>query len=341
MPKPPTDRLTQRRPSIASVAARAGVSIATVSRVMNGVANKASPETSERVRRAIAELGYRPITAGRDLRQQRSRLVALLASNLANPAMTAIAAAAEKALRPEGLVLVLCDTHDQPELQDEYLEAMHAHLASAIVLLGAVASPRLSAMRRDGEKLLFVTRRCPDDRDSPFIGIDNAKAGADIADMIADRALRRVAVIHGPLFSSATAERLAGFKTRARRRRLALPDVAVMTAEGVDHLEIGYRAMGRLLERRERPEALFCASDLIAFGAHRRAVEAGLAIPRDLMIVGFDDSPMNDWVAPWLSSVRVPYESYGPAIVDAVKRLLAGDTRIRTVLPHRLVMRPA
>ncbi len=112
--------------SINAVAARAGVSIATVSRVINGVANKASPATIVRVKEAIAALDYRPTSAGRALRQRTSRLVAVLAANLANPAMAAIAASAETALRDAGLVMVLCDTHDRPELQDEYLREMLA-----------------------------------------------------------------------------------------------------------------------------------------------------------------------------------------------------------------------
>jgi LacI family transcriptional regulator len=339
MPRRAEHNRSPSRPSITSVAVRAGVSIATVSRVMNGVANKASAETTERVRRTIAEFGYRPTSAGRDLRQRRSRLVALLAANLTNPAMAAIAAAAENALRQEGLVMVLCDTHDRPELQDEYLQEMHAHMARAIVLLGAVASPVLARMRSANEALLFVTRRCPNDPDAPFIGIDNRRAGADIADHFADRGFRHAAVIHGPIFSSATAERLAGFRERACERDLAVPDTAVLTATGVDHLEIGYRAMETLLHRRKRPRAVFCASDLIAFGAHRKAMEAGIAVPQATMIFGFDDSPLNDWVAPWLSSVRVPYDRYGPAIVAATKVLLTGETAICTVLPHRLVVR--
>src|SRR5579871_2703525 len=98
--------------SIADVAERAGVSIATVSRVANGIANKTSDRTAERVRQAIAELGYRPVSVGRALRARQSRLVALLAANLANPAMAAIAASVEAALRREDLVMVLCDTHE-------------------------------------------------------------------------------------------------------------------------------------------------------------------------------------------------------------------------------------
>lgn len=325
--------------SIASVAARAGVSIATVSRVMNGVAKKVSPETTERVRQAVDALGYRPMTAGRDLRQRSTRVVALLVANLANPAMAAIAAGAEAALRADGLVMVVCDTHDEAPLQDEYLLEMRGQRARATVVLGAVASPRLAEFHAGGENLVFVSRRSPADPDAPFVGIDNHRAGTEVADHFAGLGLHDLAAIHGRLTSSATADRIAGFRERANARGIALPDDAIATAGGGDHLEIGYRAMDRLLARTPRPAGLFCASDLIAFGAHRRALEAGLAVPRDLVIVGFDDSPLNDWVAPWLSSVRVPYDRFGPAIAATIRALLEERRALRTILPHRLVLR--
>ena len=327
------------QPSIASVAARAGVSIATVSRVVNGVANKASPETAARVRQAILELGYRPMSAGRDLRQRSSRIVALLTANLANPAMAAIAAAAEAALRAADLVMVLCDTHDRPDLQDEYLLAMRAQRARAMVLLGAVASPVLARMQQEREPLVFVSRRSPHG-EAPFVGIDNRLAGVQVArHLTTQRECRELAVIHGNLASSATAERLAGFRAEARRLGAALRRGAVLSGRDGDHLRIGYEAMGRLLDLGRRPDGLFCTSDLIAFGAHRRAREAGLEAPGDMVIVGFDDSPLNDWVAPWLTSVRVPYDSFGPAIARAIGAAPATTTRLDTILPHRLVAR--
>lgn len=332
----PASRRPGGQPSIASVAARAGVSIATVSRVVNGVANKASAETAERVRRAILELGYRPISAGRDLRQRSSRIVALLTANLANPAMAAIAAAAEAALRADGLVMVLCDTHDRPELQDEYLLAMRAQRARAIVLLGVVASPGLARMQADGEALVFVSRRPPQGGAAAFVGIDNRRAGMEVARHLAARNRGELAVIHGALSSSATAERLAGFRAEARRLGAALPPRAILTSSAADHLQIGYDAMAKLLHRGRVPTGVFCTSDLIAFGAHRRLLEAGLDVPRDLTLVGFDDSPLNDWVAPWLDSVRVPYDSFGPAIAQAIAGLPGAA---ETTLPHRLIAR--
>jgi LacI family transcriptional regulator len=324
-----------RQASIKRVAERAGVSIATVSRVLNGVANKASASTVARVNRAVRELGYRPVSVGRALRQKRSRLVAVLASNLANPVMTAIAASVEKALRVRGLVLVLCDTHDDPKIQDEYLLEMSAQLARATVLLGAVKSAQLRRAVADGRPVIYVNRRCPYGSDQPFIGIDNRAAGADVARAILATGAKNVAVMHGSLTSSATADRVAGFVDCLREMAFPPGRCRVLTEPTTDHLELGYRAIDRLLRDDAAPTALFCLSDLIAFGAHRRLVEAG--IDAGASIFGFDGSPLNPWIAPWLRSVRVPYEDFGEAIARTIEEGCPSGKRAIQIFAHQLI----
>lgn len=321
--------------SINAVAARAGVSIATVSRVVNGVAKKASPATVERVREAIAALDYRPTSAGRSLRQKTSRLVAVLAANLANPAMAAIAASAEMALRDNGLVMVLCDTHDQPELQDEYLREMLAQQARAIVMLGAVDSPRLRELKESGTPLVFVNRRNPTGIDGPFVGIDNLRAGEDVARWALGCKPAGVALIHAPLSSSATRDRVTGIRNAFAAAGAPLESVLVMSPAGADHLHIGFDAAKKLLADGRRPDLVICTSDLIAFGAARTWREA---LPQQLppRMIGFDDSPMNAWLAPTLSSIRIPYEAFGPAIVSAI--LDPGSPSPR-ILTHQLIER--
>jgi LacI family transcriptional regulator len=327
----------RRTGSIKDVAALAGVGIATVSRVMNGVANKASPETTERVRKAAAMLDYRPTSAGRALRSRQTRLVALLASNLANPTMAAIAASAETAIRQAGLVMVLCDTHDQPDLQDEYLREMRARQAHAIVLLGAVRSPLLDSPLPTPEKVIFVNRRDPMDRPSHFVGIDNERAAAELAETCIELGLGRIVIIHGSRSSSATEDRLRGLKRTLLARGQAVADGDVMTADGIDHLEIG-RSAGQRVLAAGIPDAVIGLSDLIAFGAHRAFLEAGVAQPPRFF--GFDDNPLNDWIAPWLSSVRIPYADFGAAIMaTVVEHTTPGQFR-QMSLPHRLVIRP-
>jgi len=326
---------TSASSSIKDVAERAGVSIATVSRVVNGVANKASANTIERVRQAIAALDYRPTSAGRALRQKTSRLVAVLAANLANPAMAAIAASAEVALRESGLAMVLCDTHDRPELQDEYLREMLAQQARAIVLLGAVDSPMLRRVQGLPTPLVFVNRRDPTGATSAFVGIDNNRAGEDVAHWAIARGLRRAALIHAPTSSSATRDRVSGILAGFERAGAALPGHMVLSPGAADHLSIGREAARQHIAAGLRPDLVIGTSDLIAYGAARAWREAEPAAPPPRMI-GFDDSPMNEWLAPDLSSIRIPYDAFGHAIVAALD---GSDKHAQIVLPHHIIER--
>jgi LacI family transcriptional regulator len=327
--------------SIADVARAAGVSIATVSRIVNGATGKASAATVARVRATIAQVGYRPTGAGQALRKGRSRLVAVLAANLANPAMAAIAASIETALRDVGLAMVLCDTHDNPDLQDEYLREMRAQAVRATVLLGAVRSGQLADAMAGAAPLLFVNRRCPVDKTAAFVGIDNQAAGAAVASALHSRVPGgALAVIHGSLESSATADRIAGFRRGVQRLGRSLLDVDLPAALGSDHLALGHAATAKLLAQPVRPAAIFCASDLIAYGTHRRLREAGLRVPQDIALFGFDDNPLNDWIAPWLASVRVPYAAFGPAIVAMLGEMWRGEKPAARLLDYTLVARP-
>ena len=329
--------------SIKTVAEKAGVSTATVSRIMNGQLDKASATTVALVQSVVAELGYRPTGAGRTLRSGKSRLVVVLAANMANPAMSAIAASTEIALRNAGYVMVLCDTHESPALQDEYLLEMQAQYAHGWVMLGAVDSPVLRSLSASGERIVFVNRRAPEPAQADlgaqrFVGIDDFAAGAEVAQWMAQQGCRNIGLIHAKLDSSATTDRIAGFKQALQHRHIKLPKTSMLTAPGFEHLEIGYRCMQTMLTR-AKPEkelpSVFCTSDLIAYGAQRCCAEQGLKVGEDILLAGFDDGPLNPWLAPWLNSVRVPYALYGQAIAEA----LGASEPSSWILPHQLITR--
>ena len=176
--------------SLATVAAQAGVSVATVSRIVNGETRRASAETVERVQKLVAALGYRPNHVGRTLRRRESRVVAMLSPNLDNPAMAAIAASVETALRSAGYVMILCDTHDRADLQDEYLHVMRSQVVQGYIVVNAVRSEALSDSVARGDPIVFVGRRNPDGGGA-FVGIDNRGAGEDAANHFWAQGIRR------------------------------------------------------------------------------------------------------------------------------------------------------
>lgn len=317
--------------SLATVAAAAGVSIATVSRIVNGEMRRASPETIVRVRKAIALVGYQPNHAGRTLRRRESRLVAMLAPNLHNPVMAAIAASTEAALRAAGYVMILCDTHDRPDLQDEYLNAMRSQVVRGYIMVASVPSPVLKDFVADGAPIVFVNRRPPYGRGA-FVGIDNVKAGADAADLLWSTGLRRYGALTPAQGSSVMRDRLEGFC--GRLRALGAEDIFKAEGAGRSHLEIGYEAAQRLAASDGWPDGLMCVSDQIAYGAYRFARESGVLIPDRCMLVGIDGNPLNRWIAPWLRSIEVVYEDFGQPIVELLDHVWRGSGNAERIMPH-------
>jgi len=334
----PAAARTARAIGIQTVADRAGVSIATVSRVLNGIKSRANEETEARVRKAADELGYRPAHAGRALRMGQTKLVALLIPDISNAFYSAIARSIETALRGRDHTMILCNTNEDPGLQDFYLEEMLSHHVHGIALLGAVDSPVLQRVLSRQLPIAFVNRK-PPRGGGVFVGIDNYAAGRAVAEHFLQQGFRNCAVLRGPQFSSASRERYEGFVS-ALTQAGAAPEAKNILDSGLS-IEGGYSAAKRLLDRKNNPRAIFCSNDLVAYGVFRRCHELGLAVPHDLAIFGFDDNPLNEWVAPWLSTVHIPYHAVGAAVTDALARLWAGEgnPEVAELLPFSLILR--
>jgi LacI family transcriptional regulator len=331
---------SRKKASLALIAAQAGVSPSTVSRIVNGQLDRANPKTIARVQALVAQYSFQPSFIGRSLRRGQSQVVAMLAPNLDNPAMGAIATSTEAALRDAGYVMVLCDTHDRPELQDSYFDAMRAQSVRGYVLVGTIASPGLKAVIERGEPAVLVGRRAPDGMGSaPFVGIDNRAAGADAAEFLLNSGVTRPALLHAGLFSSAAADRVAGFCDHLAARGVAREDIPIASSGRLQHMEAGFEAARLLAARQGWPEGMMCVSDQMAYGAWRLARESGVRVPEDCLIVGVDDNALNAWIAPWLTSVHVPYSDFGGAVVSQLQAIWAGETPADLLLPHRLVPR--
>lgn len=327
-----------RAAGIQAVAARAGVSIATVSRVLNGIKSRANEETQARVRKAVEDLDYRPAHVGRALRMGQTKLVALLIPDISNAFYSAIARAVESALRTRDHTMILCNTNEDPSLQDFYLDEMLSHHVHGIALLGAVDSPGLERVLRQNLPIAFVNRK-PPCGGGVFVGIDNHAAGKAVAQHFLKQGFRDCAVFRGPQHSSASRGRYEGFVSELAASGVALEEEKIRDS-GLS-IEGGYIEATRLFESGVRPRAIFCSNDLVAYGVFRRCRELALAVPQDLAIFGFDDNPLNEWVAPWLSTVHIPIDAFGVAVTDALARLWAGggNADIAELLPFSLVLR--
>lgn len=321
--------------SLATIAAATGVSISTVSRIVNGQTHRASPETVTRVRQAVEALGYKPNQIGRALKQGRSRVVAMLTANLNNPVMAMIATATEAALRDIGHVMTLCDTHDREDLQDEYLQAMRSQSVGGYILVTNIKSPELAEFVARGEPVVFACRPNPyaPDTAGAFVGIDNEAAGAAAADRLWTRGCRNPAVIVPLEGSVVTQEREAGFCRRMTELGIPPNRLVRAKAPGLSHLDVGYAAAGSLFAERPGPDGILGVSDQIAYGVYRFAMERGIRIPDDCHVISIDGSDLNGWIAPWLDSIHVPYAEFGRHIVGQLQAIWRGETPEAAILP--------
>ncbi|WP_397389974.1 LacI family DNA-binding transcriptional regulator [Polynucleobacter sp.] len=324
--------------TIGDVARHAGVSVATVSRIHNGIAGRATPETVARVQQSIEALDYRPHSVSRALKMKQSRIVGVLVANLANPAMAAIAESIEESLRSKGYVMALCDTHERPDIQDQYLREMESHLAIAVVMVVAVKSEMLVRLQKQGRPIVFVARRDPLRKNSSFVGIDDFAAGETVAKYCISEKLNSPCVIYSSLEHSADSLRFAGVKERYKQieKSKKIPN---FTIPARNHLEIGYQAARDCMKIYPATDALICLSDLIAYGAYRWIREHKSKCQLAPRIFGFDDNPLNDWINPWLTSVRFPYQALGATVVDSLTSMLENNSPQDYVLPHQLIVR--
>ena len=244
-----------------------------------------------------------------------------------------VAISLEGAMQEQGLSMMLCNTAEKPGQQDRLLEDAVRLRPRAIVLLGAMETPKLHDVARTN-RLIFVNRRPPPPIRAPFVGIDNEAAGRAVARHMIDRGYTDCAIIHGPRRYSASRSRLEGFVSAMAEHGVEIAPSRQI--ESALTMEAGHAHGLELLALPTPPRAIFCGNDMIAYGIYRAAQERGIAFPRDLAIVGFDDNRVNAWLAPWLTTVRVPALDFGPAVTG----MIADEGVPRDViLPFSLTLR--
>jgi len=328
--------------TLEEVGALAGVSRATVSRVING-SPKVSPDVRAAVERALAKLGYTPNLAARSLVTRRTDTLALVVCEpeeriFSDPffaavvrGLTSAAAAADK-----NLVLLLAQDEGERERAQRYLRPEHVDGVVLMSLHGDDPLPR--HLRRAGTPTVLVGR--PFGRGGiPYVDADN-RGGARLAvEHLLAQGRKRVATIAGPANMCAGVDRLDGY-----RDALAAgdPDVEpALVEEGDFGEESGYAAMRRLLAASPQLDAVFAASDLMAAGALRALREAGRDVPGDVAVVGFDDVPLAAHLQPSLTTVRQPLDEMSQATADLLMHRIAHPAeRVKPIVcPTALVVR--
>ncbi|WP_306316747.1 MULTISPECIES: LacI family DNA-binding transcriptional regulator [unclassified Streptomyces] len=311
-------------PTLHDVAARAGVSIKTVSNVLRGVRGKVSTATAERVHQAIAELGYRPNLSARRLRTGKSGVLSLAVPDLRNPYFSEVATAMIRAARAVGHTLLIEETGGDPEVELHAAEGLGDPMISGVVLAPLTVDPERLAGRARPVPLVLLGEH-DGDGDCDHVTFDNLTASREMTGHLIARGYRRIAVVgrqEGPVQAAAVAERrLAGHREALAAAGLPQdPRLApALPASPAGYgKSAGMESAGALLDGGPPPDALYCFADVLAVGALRAAHERGLRVPDDLGLAGFDGIEEGRFTIPTLTTVVPDFADMATRAITAL-----------------------
>jgi LacI family transcriptional regulator len=329
-----------RRPTMADVGRLAGVSATTVSFVLNEKSGQTiSPQTRQRVLAAVAQLDYRPNKQARALRMRHTATIGFVTDELdVDPFAGATILGAHEVAWEHGSLLLVVNAARDPQVMRQAIDDLVDRPVDAIVL--AVVGTRRVQVPDALKGVPAVLVNGFANRPLPAVLPDEETGGRTAAQAVLDAGHRRIAYLTGPPASWATRARLRGFETALRAAGVARDDVSVR--EGNFRADSGYDLARDLLTRRaqDRPTAILCGNDRMALGVYLAAGEAGLRVPDDLSVVGYDDQvDLASDVRPALTTVRIPYRELGRWAARQVVDGVVGELPARTYLPCPLVPR--
>ncbi|HEY7419153.1 MAG TPA: LacI family DNA-binding transcriptional regulator, partial [Ktedonobacteraceae bacterium] len=312
-----------KRDTIAEIAARAGVSIPTVSRVLNHRPDVA-PETRERIERLIEESGFVRSRVANALRKGSSGIVDLVVTDLTTPYTIEIVRGVEEALERTELRLALSVTNDSLQKEQQWLgKAISGSTDGAILVLAQGQSKRLEELRRHKIPFVVVDHRGELGADVPSVGATNWLGGCAATEYLISLGHRRIAIISGQANMRASRDRIAGY--RAALEDAGIPVDPQLIRPGTFNQDTGYKQTFALLELAEPPTAIFAGSDMQAMGVYSALRTRGLTIPDAMSVVGFDDVLPASVVTPTLTTVRQPLVEMGRVATTMLLRMIGGE----------------
>jgi LacI family transcriptional regulator len=325
-------------PTIVDVARESGVSYSTVSRVLNGY-EFVRPDTREKVLRVANQLGYVPNQQARSLAGGRSNLIGALVPNLTNGYISEIIHGIDDELAKSGYNLILYTTHRHEGRERTYVATIANGAADGLVLVVPLLSTTyLDALRQQDFPYVLIDQFDTSEQ-SNMINGTNRQGAYEATDYLIQLGHRRIAFITGQPGLNSSAERFEGYQQALANHGLALADELIVQG---DFWETGgYNAGRELLALPNRPTAIFAANDLSALGAIEAIREAGLRIPQDISIVGFDDISQASLISPKLTTVRQPLVQMGRmAVAMLLETIAQPDAPLRQeIVPTELIIR--
>jgi DNA-binding LacI/PurR family transcriptional regulator len=319
------------------VAALAGVSRSAVSRTFTPGAS-VSDKTREKVLDAAAKLGYRPNVIARSLIMRRSHLIGLIMADWENPFYTTMLRDFSAKLQDRNYQVVLLTSTDRQQV-DDLIRMLMQYQVEGIIVVSALPSVEVAAESlRSGTPIVLVNRE-PKGRPVSSVTCDNEKIGEDLADLLIDRGYQRIALVRGDPSIRTGVQRTDAIKRSLRQKGQGRIIADVVQRFGYD---AGRQTARELFKLDETPDAIVCSSDLTAFGVLDGVRhDLSLAVPDEVAVIGFGDSPAASWQSNRLTSVQLPIEAMIDASIDALLTQLEADRGepISAVLQAGIVQR--
>lgn len=320
-PAPPRRRTRPRSVTIHDVAERAGVSVATVSRVINRK-TLVREETSRHVLSIARSMRYVPNIAARSLSIRRSHTVGVVLPDVHGDFFSEVIRGIDTAARRASFHILVSGSHSDRKEMLEVLDAMHGRVDALIVMAPEISVASLNEQLPANLPLVLLHSTAAD---CDTLTIDNYGGATTMMTHLQSLGYQRIAFIKGPETNADARERLRGYRAFVRRNGSA----AALELEGDFSEHSGYEAMRAALRHGPLPEAVFAANDSMAVGAMAALTEAGLTVPRDMAVAGFDDIPIARYVAPPLTTIRVDIEELGRRAFETVFEAIEQPIRRR------------
>src|SRR5258706_2758974 len=306
--------------SIKDVAKTAGVSTATVSRVLANHA-RIKEETWQRVREAVEQLNYRPNLIARSLRVQKSARIGLVVSDIRNPFFTAIGRAVEDSAYEQGYSILMCNTDENPEKEELYLNLLHDENVAGIIYSPTQKfSTKLSTFNSNIP--FVIIDRAVNMKQADMVLLDNVAAGYELTKHLIENGYRKVAGLFGNASTTAP-ERNQGF-------RKALSEYQLKPAGEYfipPRIKQGYEITVGLLSQSHRPDAIFTSNSLLTAGAFQAIRGSHLKVPNDVALVGFDETTWGELVDPPITLIAQPTEEIGRTATELLFQRIEEPTR--------------
>lgn len=327
--------------TIEDVARQAGVSVSTVSNVLNGRESRMRPATLERVRQAILELGFRPNMSARSLKTGHMPMIGLLVPSIANPFFGSLARWVEEAALAHGYGVLLCNTQRSADREREYAQAFMAQgIRGVIVGSSLQAQEHLAPLIKGGLATVSFDRTAQQaELAVDYVTLDNRRAGAMAAEHLIDLGHRRIAYVSAPLRSVNRIARLEGAREACQRRGVGFELQIGKLTNGqteMEMAELGRTAVIELLGRGVGATGMVAMNDMLAIGLMTGLRQQGIGVPQDMSVVGIDDIFLGEYLSPTLSTVRQPMQAMANAAVSSVLARIKDPVQAS----HELVFMP-